>query len=148
MKAIYIYHCKSYYSTYPPAQSEIALALRTQAATEAIISKETEHLRSRQARHIPNLLLRLRLWLWLWLGWLACVIVVGATLAMNRESGLFFLECKRNRNEFVLIVVVAMVAWHYDARIANLHLGPCVLGEGINTEQTVTSVRLKDREEV
>ena len=53
---------------------------------------------------------------------------------MNRESGLFPLKRKRNRNEFVLIVVVAMVAWHYDARITNLHLGPCVFGEGVDTE--------------
>ena len=53
---------------------------------------------------------------------------------MNRESGLLFLEPKRNRNELVLIVAVAMVAGHDDARIANLHLGPCALGEGIDTE--------------
>ena len=67
---------------------------------------------------------------------------------MDLELGLLFLEGKCNRNELVLIVVVAMVAGHYDARIANLHLRPCVLGEGIDTEQTVASIRVKDRKEV
>ena len=74
--------------------------------------------------------------------------MVGATSAMKRESGLSLLKRKRNRNEFVLILVVAMVAWHYDARIANLHLGPCVLGEGVDTKETIASVGMKDREEV
>ena len=106
-----------------------------QAGIRHIIKKETERLQSSQARYNRILFLDwLWLWLWLWLSWLACVLVVRATLAMNRESGLFLLKRKRNRNELVLIVVVAMVAWHYDARIANLHLRPCVLGEGIDTE--------------
>ena len=104
-----------------------------QAETRVIINKETEHFQCSQARHTPILLLnwlRLRLWLWSWFS----MLMVGATFAMNRESGLFLLKLKRNRNEFVLIVVVAMVTWHYDARIANLHLRPCVLGEGIDAK--------------
>ena len=62
------------------------------------------------------------------------MLVVHSTFAMNGESGLFLLKRKCNGNELLLIVVVAMIAWHYDARIANLHLRPSVLGEGIDTK--------------
>ena len=114
-----------------------------QAETRVSINTEPEHLQLSQARYVPILLLWL--WFWLWLSGFGCVVVVRATSAMNSESGLFLLKPKRNRNELVLIVVVAMVAWHYGARIANLHLRPCVLGEGIDTEQTIASVRGKNR---
>jgi hypothetical protein len=34
-----------------------------------------------------------------------------------------------------------MLAGHHNARIANLHLGPSTLGDGVDTEQTIAPVR-------
>ena len=53
---------------------------------------------------------------------------------MDLECGLLFLEGKCNRDKLLLIVVVATVAGHYDARVADVHLGPGILSESIDTE--------------
>ena len=74
--------------------------------------------------------------------------MVHVTLTLNREDQLLFLELNRNRNELVLIVVVARVAGHHDARIANLHLRPCILGESVDIKQTMAPVRGENRKEV
>jgi hypothetical protein len=48
----------------------------------------------------------------------------------------------------VLVISVAVVARHDNARITDLHLGPRTLGEGFDAEQTVAPIRGENGEEI
>jgi hypothetical protein len=74
--------------------------------------------------------------------------VVRAALAMHPELGLLLVELERDGDEPALVVAVAIVAGHHNACIANLHLGPSTLGDGVDAEQTVTPIRGENGEEV
>ncbi len=76
------------------------------------------------------------------------VLVVLAALAVYPELGLLLIKGERDGDELVLVVAVAVVAGHYNARIADLHLGPSTLGDGVDAEQTVAPIRGENREEI
>lgn len=67
----------------------------------------------------------------------ARVLVIFGAPAMHLELGLLLVERERNGDELVLVIAVGVGTVHHNARIANLHLGPSTLGDGINAEQTV-----------
>ena len=75
--------------------------------------------------------------------------VVRVAPAVHPELGLLLVEHERDGDELlVLVVAVAVVAGHHNARIANTHLGPSNLGNGVNAEQTVAPVQGENGEEV
>ena len=76
------------------------------------------------------------------------MLVVLAALAVHPELGLLLIKGERDGDELVLDVAVAVVAGHYNARIADLHLGPSTLGDDVDTEQIVTPIRGENGEEI
>lgn len=66
--------------------------------------------------------------------------MVRATPAVHPELGLLLVERERDGDELVLVVIFAVVAGHHNACIANLHLGPSTLSDGVDAEQAVTPV--------
>jgi hypothetical protein len=68
------------------------------------------------------------------------VPVVRAALAVHPELGLLLIKGERDGDELILAVAVAIVAGHYNARIADLHLRPSTLGDSVDAEQTVAPV--------
>lgn len=71
-----------------------------------------------------------------------------ATLAVHLERGILLVERERDGDELVLVAAVAVVARHYNTRIANTHLGPSTLGDSVDAEQTVAPVQGENGEEV
>lgn len=60
--------------------------------------------------------------------------VVFAAPAMNLELRLFLVEGKSHGYELVLIVRLAIVARYNNACVTNLHFGPVVFSERVNTK--------------
>jgi hypothetical protein len=71
-----------------------------------------------------------------------------ATLAVYPELGILLVEAECDGDELVLVVAVAVVARHHNARISNAHLGPSTLGDSVDAEQTVAPVQGENGEEV
>jgi len=76
------------------------------------------------------------------------VFVVLATSAVHPKLGLLLVKRESNRDELALVVAVAVVDRHHDARITNLHLGPSTLSDRVDAKQTITPVQGENGKEV
>ena len=75
-----------------------------------------------------------------------CMLMLPSALAVHLELWLLLIERERDWDEPALIVVV--VTGHYNACVANAHLRPGTLGEGIDAEQTIAPVGGENREKI
>jgi hypothetical protein len=67
---------------------------------------------------------------------------------MHPELGLLLIKGECDGDELVLVVGIAIVARHDNARITDLQLGPRTLGEGVDAEQTVAPIRGENGDEI
>ncbi len=53
---------------------------------------------------------------------------------MYPKLAILFVEWERDRDELVLVVAVAIVAKHHNARIASTHFGPSTFSDSVNAK--------------
>ena len=74
--------------------------------------------------------------------------MVLSAFAVHLELGLVWIEGKRDGDELVAVMVALASIGDDDAGIAYLHLGPSLLREGVDAEETVAVVRREHGEKV